>query len=135
MIRLLAPGLAVLIGVVLWVYAVFDVHRTDEALTRKLPKPLWLLVVLLLPPIGPVAWLIVGRPLYTGFAPGGTQHRPSPRFIPPEDRPEFGSGPAPRGPSAEQLRRWEQDLAGREDELGDPDDDAPPGREGPDRTA
>ncbi|MGY6501257.1 MAG: PLD nuclease N-terminal domain-containing protein [Acidimicrobiales bacterium] len=123
MIRLLVPSLAGLISLALWLYAIFDVIQTDESLTRNLPKTFWLVLVILFPPIGPIAWLVVGRPLYAGFAPGGTQYRPPQRFVAPEDRPDFGSKALP-GPSAEQLQRWEDDLARREREIDRGDDGA-----------
>lgn len=46
----------------LWVFCVLDVITTDESRVRNLPKLLWLVVVLLLPDIGSVAWLVAGRP-------------------------------------------------------------------------
>lgn len=127
MIRIAVPGFGFLIGLTLWVYAVLDVIQTDESLTRNLPKQLWVFLVLLFPPIGPIAWLIAGRPLYAGWAPGGTQYRPPTRSTAIEDQPGFGGKPVAGGPSAEQLQRWEDDLARREREINGGDDEAPPG--------
>lgn len=94
MIRLLGPALAGLVVLVLWVYALLDVTRTDAALVRNLPKAVWVLLVLAVPLVGSLGWLIAGRPLYAGWSPGGpVRPRPTRRFIPPEDRPDWGAGP------------------------------------------
>ena len=71
MIRLGAVGLGFLMFIALWVHAVLDVIRTDRVLVRNLPKPVWLLVVVFVPLVGPVTWLIAGRPLYARWVPGG----------------------------------------------------------------
>ncbi len=51
-----------LITLVLWVFCIIDVITTDEWRVRNLPKWAWLLLVLLLPDIGSIAWLIAGHP-------------------------------------------------------------------------
>jgi hypothetical protein len=45
----------------LWLFCIIDVITTDSALCRNLPKMAWLLIVLLLPDIGSIAWLIAGH--------------------------------------------------------------------------
>ena len=52
-----------LITLVLWIYCLVDVVTCPEDAVRNLPKVLWLLVVLLLPTIGSILWLVIGRPL------------------------------------------------------------------------
>jgi hypothetical protein len=42
-------------------YALIDALQTPRALARTLPKWLWLVVIILVPVIGAVAWLIWGR--------------------------------------------------------------------------
>ena len=54
-----AFGLALL---VLWVFCIVDVIRTPESDARNLPKLLWLFIVLVLPDVGSILWLILGRP-------------------------------------------------------------------------
>jgi len=64
-----------LAALALLVYCVLDVVTTPRERVRALPKPLWLLVVLL-PVVGPLAWFFTGRP------PRGTDRqglRPGPR--------------------------------------------------------
>ena len=49
------------VAVVLLVYCVLDLLRTPASLVRTAPKPVWFLL-LLAPVLGPLAWLLVGRP-------------------------------------------------------------------------
>jgi hypothetical protein len=52
------------LGVVLfalWVFCIIDVITTPEFECRNLPKPLWLILVIILPDIGSIAWLVAGR--------------------------------------------------------------------------
>ncbi len=54
--------LPVLLSLALTVYCVIDAIQTDEVVMRNLPKLPWILIILLFPVIGPVAWLVAGRP-------------------------------------------------------------------------
>jgi hypothetical protein len=54
-----------LVGVgflVLWIYCIYDVITTDDALVQHLPKLVWLLIVVLLSDLGSLLWLAFGRP-------------------------------------------------------------------------
>jgi hypothetical protein len=51
-----------LLSFALTVYCVIDAFQTPEADMRNLPKVAWILLVVLLPVIGPVSWLLFGRP-------------------------------------------------------------------------
>ncbi len=55
-----------------WIYCIFDVIATDEVLVRSLPKLVWLFIVVVLPTIGSIAWLALGRPVFAGWRPGDT---------------------------------------------------------------
>ena len=46
----------------LWIFCLVDVIVTEDSLCRHLPKLLWLLLVLLLPLVGSILWLAVGKP-------------------------------------------------------------------------
>jgi hypothetical protein len=118
----LGLGLVPLAVLALWLYCIFDVIASDEALVRNLPRTLWLILVIFLPTVGSVAWLALGRPLYASWRPGDTRRRPPPgRAIGPEDLPEF---PASRADDERErrLREWEDDLRRREQGLR-PDDE------------
>ncbi len=57
--------LGLLIGpivLIVWVYCVFDVIRSRNDDVRNLPRIGWLLLVLLFPFVGSIAWLAAGRP-------------------------------------------------------------------------
>ncbi|TYB51012.1 PLDc_N domain-containing protein [Nonomuraea sp. PA05] len=51
-----------LVTLVLWLYCLFDVLTTPDVACRNLPKIAWVLIVLLFPLIGSIAWLVAGRP-------------------------------------------------------------------------
>ncbi|MFT4199306.1 PLD nuclease N-terminal domain-containing protein [Gordonia sp. (in: high G+C Gram-positive bacteria)] len=44
------------------VLTLIDVIRTDDALVRGLPKVAWVFLVVLIPLVGAIAWVAVGRP-------------------------------------------------------------------------
>ena len=46
----------------LWVFCLVDVIGTPEGNVRNLPKVGWLVLVLLFPLVGSIAWLVAGRP-------------------------------------------------------------------------
>ncbi|MGX7824411.1 PLDc N-terminal domain-containing protein [Actinokineospora sp. 24-640] len=46
----------------LWLFCVVDCVTTDEEDCRNLPKIGWLLLVLLFPLVGSLAWLVAGSP-------------------------------------------------------------------------
>ena len=88
MIRLL-PWL---LTIAVTVYAVVDCIQTDDAQVRGLPKLLWLLLILLFPIVGSIAWFIAGRPQRgpagrSGPGRGPTHRPPPPRG--PDDDPDF----------------------------------------------
>jgi hypothetical protein len=115
----------------LWIDCLVDVICTDSSMVRNLPKMPWLFIVLVLPDVGAIAWLLLGRPKGTNFQPGSTDYAKPRRWVAPEDRPDWGSpdlssmSPATRAREEaarlrvqeEQLRRREAELARREAEL------------------
>ena len=54
--------LPVVLSLALTIYCVVDAIQTPDPAVRNLPKIGWLLLILLFPLVGPVAWLIAGRP-------------------------------------------------------------------------
>jgi hypothetical protein len=55
-------GLLAIVELVLLVYCVLDVIRTPDVACRNLPKLLWLVLVIVFPLVGGIAWLTLGRP-------------------------------------------------------------------------
>ncbi|HEX9713051.1 MAG TPA: PLD nuclease N-terminal domain-containing protein [Actinomycetota bacterium] len=121
-------GVAAVITLFVWIWALADAISTDEMLVRNLPKIVWLLIIIFVPLVGSLMWLILGRPSGVSMRPGGTatvtEHRPRhlpapPRALPaaavgPEDSPEFLNKLAEQ---QRRLRDWEEDLKRREEEL------------------
>ena len=54
--------LPTLVLLVLTIYALVDCIQTEESRQRNLPKVLWLLLILIVPLVGPIAWFLAGRP-------------------------------------------------------------------------
>jgi hypothetical protein len=86
-------GLFGVVTLCLVIFAVVDVITTDEGSVRNLPKMLWLLLVLLFPLVGSIAWLVAGRPVVgTGRARFGAYERDAAAF-PEYNRPgRFAAG-------------------------------------------
>jgi hypothetical protein len=90
-------GIVTLLWLGLTLYALLDVVLGDAAQQRVLPKPVWVLVVLLLPVVGPIAWFVVGRPSAATRRQDGTAS--SRDGVPDDarrDHPAWGAGPRDR---------------------------------------
>lgn len=80
---------------VLSLYALIDCVLTPRPDTRTLPKWLWIVVIVLIPVLGPVAWLLGGRPQRTAVETASTSPAPKPRPrarrgpVAPDDDPAF----------------------------------------------
>ncbi len=86
--------LLVFVVVAAVVYSLVDVVRSSSAQVRVMPRWLWALAILLIPPFGSVLWFAVGRPRAGYPPPGGTGGlgggmRPSGPGPAPDDDPEF----------------------------------------------
>jgi Phospholipase_D-nuclease N-terminal len=51
-----------LVLLALWLFCLIDAIATDEYRVRNMPKTIWVLIVLLVPTVGSIAWLVAGRP-------------------------------------------------------------------------
>jgi hypothetical protein len=58
----IVAGLVGIGFLILWLYCIYDVITTDEAIIRHLPKIVWLLIVIFLFELGSILWLALGRP-------------------------------------------------------------------------
>lgn len=113
---------------VLWVYCLVDVIGTRDDRVRNLPKWAWIVLVLLFPLVGSIAWLVAGRPEKArpltreqGAAPGFAEYERPGRFAaadPAKDE-EFLRGVRER--AEEQRRAYEERKRRERDGLdGDP---------------
>lgn len=96
--------LPVLLWIALLVYCLVDVAQTDGPRVRALPKPLWLLLVVLVPFLGPLAWLLAGRPLAQGRVRTSSRGRRTGTRAP-DDDPEFLAALARSNRQRERERR------------------------------
>ncbi|MEV7428982.1 PLD nuclease N-terminal domain-containing protein [Nocardioides sp. NPDC092400] len=129
MIRLL-PGVIVFI---LWAYCLVDAISTDQSRVRHLPKWAWIVLVLLFPLVGSLAWLVAGRPAPTprltrqqGAAPGFPEYERPGRMAAADPAKDEEFLRQVRERAEEQRRRYEAERR-RKDQLegqegpGDPD--------------
>ena len=128
-----------LLVLAVWIYAFIDCLNTPEKEVRKLPKVMWVIIVLLFGQvlIGPIAWFLVGRPRKN--APYGATRVEERRWVAPDDNPDFlkslggdgsaddsgKSGDGRKPPSPEHsLEQWEEEFRRNRDNNGP--DDTPP---------
>ncbi len=77
---------------------------------RLLPRAAWVVVILLVPIVGAVAWFLVGRPVPARPGAGSRPGRPT--AAAPDDDPEFLRSLARQDRRERELfNRWEADLA------------------------
>jgi hypothetical protein len=68
----------------IFVYGLVDVIRTDGRQTRGISKPSWIIVMIVLPVVGAILWLLIGRPRGTPAVRQNYSHPTSP-----DDDPDF----------------------------------------------
>ncbi|MHC6593092.1 PLD nuclease N-terminal domain-containing protein [Arthrobacter sp. C152] len=93
---------------VIFVYGLVDVIRTEGRLTRGISKPAWIIVMILLPVLGAILWLLIGRPRGTGPQPQAYPHPTAP-----DDDPDFLRNLEARRRNqaeAERLRKLKEQL-------------------------
>lgn len=75
--------LLIIAVVMLTIYCVVDVAQSRHARVRALPHWLWAFTVIALPVVGPITWLMAGRPI---------QHKRLPPSQAPDDDEDFLRG-------------------------------------------
>ncbi len=91
---LYVEGALFIAALVLWIWCIVEIVQTPDALCRNLPKLGWLVLVVLLPLIGSVAWLVAGRPIVSR----GPRIHPTPGY-PEYERPNRA---LPQDPAADE---------------------------------
>lgn len=102
----------------LWIYSLVSCVLTPEHQVRGIPKWAWIVLIVLLPLLGSVLWLAVGR--YGGPR---LPRLPEQRAPQPPARRTYEAMTAD-----ERIRRMEEDLARLEDEGEQGDGEPRPGR-------
>ena len=122
--------------IALTVVALISCLSAEDGDLRALPRWAWIIIILLFPLVGSIAYLVAGKPVKSGAPRSGTwrpgagfpeAERPK-RPIAPDDDPEFLRQLDARSKKDDEdlLRRWEEDLKRREDDLKRKSDDTPP---------
>jgi hypothetical protein len=109
----MAKALLVLAAIGVTIYAAIDCLRSDDAEIRGLPKPLWLLLIIVFPLFGGLLYLLLGRQP----APGSPTSRRL-RTIGPDDDPDFLRSLEP--PRTRDGERRHKEPTDPDDEDGDP---------------
>jgi hypothetical protein len=106
-------GLAAVALFLFWIWALLDCIATDSSMCRNLPKTVWIILVLILPDIGALAWLLLGRPEKASWRPGSTDYAAPRRPVGLEDSPRYSATPSITDRrSAEldhELDRWQRE--------------------------
>jgi len=108
----MARGLLILalVAAVFWVFTIVDCAVQPPTRHRGVSKPVWILIVVLLPVLGGILWLVVGRMRKSAIA----QRRA------PDDDPDFLGRIGTISDQDERIRRLEEELAQLDAEDDDP---------------
>jgi hypothetical protein len=108
----MARGIPVVLSIALTVFALADCVQTQDDKVRGVPKWAWIVLIVVIPWVGPLTWLFAGRERSWGRGSGG------------------GSGPRRDGPLAPDedpdfLRKLDEDIRRerREQRRGEQDPD------------
>lgn len=99
-----------LVATAFWVYTIVDCAVQPPTRHRGVSKPVWILIVVLIPVLGGLLWLIVGRTRRSAI----TARRA------PDDDPEFLGRIGTISDQDERIRRLEEELAQLDAEDDDP---------------
>ncbi|MGK5678885.1 PLD nuclease N-terminal domain-containing protein [Actinoplanes sp. URMC 104] len=105
------------VQLILFLLALISCLSADRV--RNAPRPVWILVILLVPLVGPLSYFLWGRPVPAPVE-GGVVRRRRPAPVSPDDDPDFL-----RSVDTEQSRRDRETLAQWEKDLNDREEDKP----------
>lgn len=114
----MARGILAVLSIALTVFALADCVQTEDKKVRGLPKWAWIVLIVLLPWVGPITWLVVGKDRSVPGG-GGRPRRQGP--LAPDEDPDF-------------LRRLDEDIRRerRERKQHDQDEQGAQGAQGED---
>lgn len=85
----MSRALSLLVVLGFLVFCLVDCFQTPEERVRTLPKVVWVLLIIIIPIVGGVAWLVAGR---TPLRPADGGGRPPRRPVAPDDDDDFLRG-------------------------------------------
>lgn len=91
-----------------YILGIVDVILTDERRVRALNKPLWIIIILILPILGTVLWFFLGKER--------KDRSGDRRTVAPDDDPNFLRNLNRDEEQEERIRRLEQELADLDDD-------------------
>jgi len=106
----MARLLVVLVGIVVafTIFSLIDLLMTEKSRVRALNKPVWALIIIVLPLLGGILWLALGKSRSGPSRPARRQA--------PDDDPEFLKGLGRDKEQDERIRRLEQELSELDDD-------------------
>lgn len=90
------------------IYAIVDIALIEGTRVKGLPKILWIVIVLVIPIVGPVLWFLLGRERLSELGGGRQGARRGPRA--PDDDPEFLRKLGREQEQEERIRQLEERL-------------------------
>ncbi|WP_435527441.1 PLD nuclease N-terminal domain-containing protein [Microbacterium aurantiacum] len=108
MTRVLLIG--ALVATLFWVYSIVDCALQPPTRHRGVSKPMWILIVVIIPVLGGILWFVVGRTRPSAARPSRA----------PDDDPDFLGKIGTISDQDERIRRLEEELAQLDAEDDDP---------------
>lgn len=112
-------ALAVILGALI-IFALVDAIMIDPKRTRGVSKPAWVILIVVLPVVGALLWLTVGR------ARKSSARKQQGRQLAPDDDPAFTGS----GASGKNISDMDARIRDLEEQLRALDDETFPGEEG-----
>lgn len=78
MVRIFIVG--IVIGVAFTLYSLVDAAMTDHLRARGVPKPVWIVIIVVLPVIGGALWMLIGKGAMPTASPASSAPDDDPRF-------------------------------------------------------
>lgn len=100
-----------LVATAFWVFTIVDCAVQPSTRHRAVSKPVWMVIVVLLPVLGGILWFTIGRSRAGAASTAGRA---------PDDDPEFLGRIGAQSDQDERIRRLEEELAQLDAEDDDP---------------
>jgi len=114
--------IGLLVAAVFWVFTIVDCALQPPTRHRGVGKPIWILIVVIIPVLGGILWLAIGRVRKSAVR----------VYQAPDDDPEFLGRIGSISDQDERIRRLEEELALLDSEADDLPTQSPPPDAGPD---